>query len=74
MAAKYKFLSEGVTYRVCSRLGENWIGLNRSVGSGSLKAEGGGAVSFDSEWDSTELGSIFFEKGNQDLRLGGIVQ
>jgi hypothetical protein len=50
------------------------MGLNRSVGSGSLKAEGGGAVSFDSDWDSIEVGSIFFEKGNQDLRLGGIVE
>jgi hypothetical protein len=50
------------------------MGLNRSVGSGSLKAEGGGAVSLDSDWVSIEVGSIFLEKGNQDLRLGGIVE
>jgi hypothetical protein len=48
------------------------MGLNRSVGSGSLKAECGGAVSFDSPWESAVVGSIFFEKGNQDFRLGGI--
>jgi hypothetical protein len=74
MAAKYKFLSDGVTYNVCNRLGENCIGLNRSVlfGSGSLKAEGGGAsvvgsvVSFD-------LSTLALENGNQDLRFGAIV-
>jgi hypothetical protein len=50
------------------------MGLNRSVGSGSLKAEGGGAVSFDSTWESVVVGSIFLENGNQDLRFGGIVE
>ena len=72
MAARYKFRSEGVTYKVCRRFGENCMGLNRSVGSGSLNAEGGGAASLDS--DSITVGSIFLEKGSQDLRFGGIAE
>jgi len=72
MAARYRFRSEGVTYNVCRRFGENCMGLSRSVGSGSLNAEGGGAASFDS--DSMTAGSVFLENGNQDLRLGGIVE
>jgi hypothetical protein len=42
--------------------------------SGDLKAEGGGAASFDSDSDSTTVGSDFLENGSQDLRLGGIFE
>lgn len=72
MAAKYRFRSDGVTYKVCNRLGENCIGLNPSVGSGALNAEGGGAASLVVV--GFVVGSVFLAKGNQDLRFGGIAE
>jgi hypothetical protein len=76
MAARYRFRSDGVTYKVCNRFGENCIGRRRSAvvgsGAGALKAEGGGAASLESV-GSVVASGFDLENGNQDLRLGGIV-